>query len=179
MPPAPAGLYRITQGLHVATGIAVHPAAAGEALVGLPPPVRVAAVHATWPTPSSASRLVPLVGGSLFMLFSGTANIERWYPWQFFFPAGHYWAAWITIGALVVHIGAKLAGRAAGAPQPGRPGARRPRLGALARARFLGADRRRLGLLTLVTVGQTVGPLRPARLASRPADPTSGPRASR
>ena len=51
--------------------------------------------------------LVPLVGGSLFMLFTGTANIARWYPWPFFFPRGHYWGAWITIGALVTHVGAR------------------------------------------------------------------------
>ena len=42
------------------------------------------------------------------MLVTGVANIDLWYPWPFFFPAGHYWVAWITIGALVVHIGAKI-----------------------------------------------------------------------
>src|SRR5205823_6232588 len=52
--------------------------------------------------------LVPLVAGALFMLASGVANIDLWYPWSFFFPAAHFWAAWITMGALIVHIGAKL-----------------------------------------------------------------------
>ena len=53
--------------------------------------------------------LVPLVAGSVFMLFSGAANIAQWYPWDFRFPVTHYWVAWITIGALVAHIGAKAA----------------------------------------------------------------------
>ena len=51
--------------------------------------------------------LFPLIAGGLFMLGSGLANINLWYPWQFSFPVTHYWVAWITIGALVVHVGAK------------------------------------------------------------------------
>ena len=51
--------------------------------------------------------LLPLVGGAVFMLVTGVANIDLWYPWPFYFPAAHYAVAWITIGALVVHIGAK------------------------------------------------------------------------
>ena len=43
------------------------------------------------------------------MLFTGLANINLWYPWPFNFRVAHYWVAWITIGALVVHIGAKFA----------------------------------------------------------------------
>ena len=107
MPPSPAGLYRITQGLHVATGIAAIPLLLAKLWSVYPrlfswPPFRDP-LHLI-----ERLSLVVLVGGSLFMLFTGTANVERWYPWRFFFPAGHYWAAWITIGALVMHIGAKL-----------------------------------------------------------------------
>ena len=51
--------------------------------------------------------LLPLVGGSLFLLVTGLNNIVAWYPWSFAFVPAHYWAAWITIGALVIHIGAK------------------------------------------------------------------------
>ena len=107
VPPSPAGLYRITQGLHVATGIASIPLLLAK-LWSVYPRLFV------WPPFRSLGQLVErlalvvLVAGSLFMLFSGLANVERWYPWRFFFPAGHYWSAWITIGALVVHIGAKL-----------------------------------------------------------------------
>ena len=44
-----------------------------------------------------------------FLLVSGTANIAQWYRFRFFFTVTHYWVAWITIGALLVHVAAKLA----------------------------------------------------------------------
>jgi hypothetical protein len=158
VPPAPAGLYRVTQGLHVATGIASIPLLLAKLWSVYPrlfawPPFRDVAQAI------ERLALVVLVAGSLFLLFSGTANIERWYPWKFFFPAGHYWSAWITIGALVVHIGAKLpvVRRVLRSPvdrTPADPGS------GLTRRGFLGATAAATGLLTLTTVGQTVGPLR-------------------
>jgi Oxidoreductase molybdopterin binding domain len=106
-PARPAGLYRWTQGLHVATGTAAIP-------------LLLAKLWSVWPRlflPLARDpielvhrvTLVPLVGGALFMLFTGYANVARWYPWSFFFPRAHYWMAWITIGALVVHVGARAA----------------------------------------------------------------------
>ena len=35
-------------------------------------------------------------------------NIAAWYPWDFCFTTVHYQVAWITFGALVIHIGAKF-----------------------------------------------------------------------
>jgi DMSO/TMAO reductase YedYZ molybdopterin-dependent catalytic subunit len=162
VPPSPAGLFRITQGLHVASGIASIPLLLAKLWSVYPrlfqwPPFRDV-LHLV-----ERAALVVLVAGSLFMLFSGTANIERWYPWKFFFPAGHYWAAWITMGALVTHIGAKL-------PVVRRVLSRTPLAqsvppvppepGTLGRRGFLGAAFAATGLLTLFTVGQTVSPLR-------------------
>jgi DMSO/TMAO reductase YedYZ molybdopterin-dependent catalytic subunit len=105
-PARPAGLYRITQGVHVTTGTAAIPLLLAKLWVVHPrlvewPPAR-SVLHAV-----ERLALVPLVGGGLFLLVSGTANVARWYPWSFFFPRAHFWAAWITIGALIVHIGAK------------------------------------------------------------------------
>ena len=174
VPPSPAGLYRITQGLHVATGIASIPLLLAK-LWSVYPRLFV------WPPFRSLGQLIErlalvvLVAGSLFMLFSGLANIERWYPWRFFFPAGHYWAAWITIGALVVHIGAKLPvvrralsrGAVDEGPAPAEPGT-------LTRRGFLGATAAATGLLTLFTVGQTVSPLRRLVLFA-PRRPDIGP----
>ena len=101
----PAGLYRVTQGLHIISGTAAIPLLIAKLwsvyprlFLGAPKNVAAAMERVS---------LLPLVGGSTFMLFTGTANIARWYPWPFFFPHGHYWGAWITIGALVVHIGAR------------------------------------------------------------------------
>lgn len=107
-PARPAGLYRVTQGLHVTTGMASIPLLLAKLWVVYPRfvewPLARSVLHAV-----ERVALLPLVGGGLFLLISGTANTARWYPWGFFFPRAHYWAAWITIGALVVHIGAKAA----------------------------------------------------------------------
>ena len=54
--------------------------------------------------------LIPLVGGSLFLLFTGVVNIDYWYsPMAFSFTTAHFWTAWLVVGALVIHIGAKAA----------------------------------------------------------------------
>ena len=110
------------------------------------------------------------------MLFTGFANINLWYPWPFNFRTSHYWVAWITIGALVVHIGAKFAiTRDALAPAPprrrhaGRAGGSAPD-----RRTFLGLVAGAAGALTLVTVGQTVWPLRKLALLA-PRRPDTGP----
>ncbi len=107
-PARPAGLYRITQGAHVITGTAAIPLLLAKLWVVHPhllawPPAR-SLLHGV-----ERLALLPLVGGALFLLLSGTANVARWYPWSFFFPRAHFWAAWITIGALIVHVGAKAA----------------------------------------------------------------------
>jgi DMSO/TMAO reductase YedYZ molybdopterin-dependent catalytic subunit len=156
-PSRPAGLYRITQGLHVATGLLSIPLLLAKLWTVYP---RLW----TWPPVEDATHLVeraallPLVGGSIFMLFTGLANIGLWYPWRFFFPAGHYWGAWITMGALVVHIGAKasivrreLTARSLDVvvgPDEG-----------LTRRGFLGVVVATSGLITLTTIGQTFKPL--------------------
>jgi DMSO/TMAO reductase YedYZ molybdopterin-dependent catalytic subunit len=107
-PSRPAGLYRVTQGVHVASGMASIPLLLAKLWTVYPrftewPPVR-SVLHGV-----ERLALLPLVGGGLFLLFSGVANVARWYPWTFFFPRAHFWAAWLTIGALIVHIGAKAA----------------------------------------------------------------------
>jgi DMSO/TMAO reductase YedYZ molybdopterin-dependent catalytic subunit len=107
-PTRPAGLYRVTQGVHTITGIVSIPLLLAKLWVVFPklfewPPVRSVA-HGL-----ERLALLPLVGGGLFMLMSGVANLARWYPWSFFFTAAHYHVAWITVGALVVHLGAKWA----------------------------------------------------------------------
>ena len=128
--------------------------------------------------------LFPLVGGGIFMVFSGIANIAQWYPWRFAFPAAHYWVAWVTMGALVAHVGAKWAiarralrrRRRPAWPKPTRcsaPSPSRPH-GGLTRRGFLGDRRCRRRRAHRVTVGQTFGPLRRLALLA-PRDPTVGP----
>ncbi len=79
-PVHPAGLYRITQGIHVAVGTASIPLllaklwTVGHHLVR--PPERALADIV------ERLALVPLVGGSLFLLVTGVQNIDYWYVWK-------------------------------------------------------------------------------------------------
>jgi DMSO/TMAO reductase YedYZ molybdopterin-dependent catalytic subunit len=171
--PRPAGLYRFTQGAHVATGIASIPLLLAKLWAVYPKLFQ-------WPPFTSVAHalerlmLVPLVGGALFLLMSGVNNINLAYPYGFSFRGGHYAAAWITIGALVVHVGAtiRIARRALG-HRPSR--SQRDDGGAeLARRRFLVSAFGSAGLVTLFTVGQTFAPLRRLALLA-PRRPDVGP----
>jgi DMSO/TMAO reductase YedYZ molybdopterin-dependent catalytic subunit len=175
-PARPAWLYRVTQGIHVATGIAAIPLLLAKLWV-------VSPRLWTWPPIRSVGHLaerislLPLVGGSLFLLFTGISSINAFKPWNFSFPAAHYAAAWLTIGALVVHVGAKLhvAARAlARGPGGDRPGASPRPPTAVSRRGFLGATGWAVAAVTLATVGQTVRPLRGVSVLA-PRDPAVGP----
>ena len=184
VPARPAGLYRLTQGLHVASGIASLP-------------VLLAKLWVVWPRLLSrplfrdvsglVERLgiVVLVGGGIFMVFSGVANIALWYPWPFSFRAAHFWMAWTTMGAIVAHVGAKLTPSRLAL----RRRRRRPALAAadaalgttaecdhdgLTRRGFLATVGAASGVLTMVTVGQTVPGLAPLALLA-PRDPRDRP----
>lgn len=178
LPARPAGFYRVNQGLHVAAGLAAIPLLAAKLWTVLPKLFE-------WPPFTSAAHLVerlallPLVGGSLLLLFTGLANINVWRPWDFSFRAGHYAAAWFAIGGLVVHIGAKWSATRAAL----RPASRAPDLASdrpprvehhRDRRAFLLAVFGTAGLVTLFTVGQTVAPLRRLALLA-PRRPDIGP----
>jgi DMSO/TMAO reductase YedYZ molybdopterin-dependent catalytic subunit len=170
-PPRPAGLYRVTQGVHVATGIASIPLLLAKVWAVYPRLWR-------WPPFRSPAHLlervslVPLVAGSVFLLVSGVINITTWYPWSFFFPSAHFWTAWITVGAMVVHIGAKasVTRRALMVREPEPLSGE----GGLSRRAFLGAAGVAVGTLAVTTVGQTVTPLR-SLAALAPRRPDVGP----
>jgi len=49
-----------------------------------------------------------LVAASLLQVFTGVANIAQWYVFGFGFTAVHWSLAWVSIGALAVHIAVKL-----------------------------------------------------------------------
>ncbi|MGH2698650.1 MAG: molybdopterin-dependent oxidoreductase [Actinomycetota bacterium] len=172
-PPRPAGLYRVTQSLHVATGIASIPLLLAKLWTVYPR-------FWVWPPAKSTMHLVerislfPLVAGSLFLAFTGIANIGLWYPWRFFFPAGHYWASWITMGALIVHIGAKagIVKREAFTRDPAR--LQEYAGEGLSRRGFLGVIAATAGALTITTVGQTFSPLNRLALLA-PRRPNVGP----
>ena len=174
-PSRPAGLYRVTQGVHVATGLASIPLLLAKLWVVLPKLL-------AWPPFRSVAHLVerlaifPLVAGGVFELFSGLADTHLWYPWPFDFRSAHYWVAWITIGALVVHLGAKWATTRAALFDRARSEAVPSTAGdsAFDRRTFLATVTAAAGAVTISTVGQTVAPLRKlALLAAR--RPDTGP----
>ncbi|MGH9191533.1 MAG: molybdopterin-dependent oxidoreductase [Acidimicrobiales bacterium] len=164
-PARPAGLYRITQGLHVASGMAAIPLLLAKLWVVHPrffewPPAR-SVLHVV-----ERLALVPLVGGGLFQLLSGTLNVAQWYPWPFFFPRAHFWVAWITIGALVVHVGAKAAAvRDAVRRQPRAAGVMRAATDD--RRAFLGGIAATSVGLVVATTGGTVAALSPVSVLAQ------------
>jgi len=170
-PSRPAGLYRVTQGLHVATGLASVPLLGAKLwsvyprLFGWPPARNL--VHAI-----ERASIAVLVAAALFQLISGILNIARWYePMPFFFTAGHYWSAWLAIGALITHIGVKLpiVRQALARPAPDHTAP-----GTLTRRGLLGTVGAAAGVITLATVGQTVAPLAPISVLA-PRRPRTGP----
>ncbi|MGH9041806.1 MAG: molybdopterin-dependent oxidoreductase [Acidimicrobiia bacterium] len=174
-PARPAGVYRITQGIHVAAGIAAIPLLLVKLWVVYPKLF-------TWPPAVNVAHalerlgLLALVGGGVFLLFTGVANIALWYPWTFFFPAGHYWGAWITMGAMVAHVGAKMVmtRRALGRKRATHPLVPAAIEAALTRRGLLATAFAGAAVLTLATVGQTVGTLRHLSVLA-PRRPDRGP----
>ena len=170
-PSRPVGLYRVTQGLHVATGLASVPLLGAKLwsvyprLFGWPPARNL--VHAI-----ERASIAVLVAAALFQLISGILNIARWYqPMPFFFTAGHYWSAWLAIGALITHIGVKLP---IVRPALARPAPDHTAPGTLSRRGLLGTVGAAAGVITLATVGQTVAPLAPISVLA-PRRPRTGP----
>jgi DMSO/TMAO reductase YedYZ molybdopterin-dependent catalytic subunit len=106
-PTSPSWLYALTQGLHVAAGVAAIPILLAKLWSSMPklfewPPVRSPA-HAL-----DRLSLALLVGGSLFVFFTGILNIQLFYPWDFSFVPAHYYGAFVFLAALVLHLVGKL-----------------------------------------------------------------------
>ncbi len=106
-PTRPSWLYALTQGLHVAVGLALVPVLLAKLWSVIPrlfewPPVRSPA-HAL-----ERLSLALLVGGALFEFVTGILNIQYWYAFQFFFTQAHYYGAWVFIGAFIAHVTLKF-----------------------------------------------------------------------
>jgi DMSO/TMAO reductase YedYZ molybdopterin-dependent catalytic subunit len=165
----PAGLYRFTQGLHVVTGVATVPLLLAKLWAVYPKLFE-------WPPFTSIGHaverlmLLPLVGGALFLVLSGVNNVNISYPYPFSFRPAHYAAAWITVGALVVHVAATI--------RVTRRGLRRDTtatsVDTRARRDFLAGALGTGALVALFTVGQTYRPLRRLALLA-PRRPDAGP----
>ena len=151
------------------------PVAAGQAVDGVPALVLMAAGPDGRPDLERLSIAV-LVAGAVFELATGLLNILQWYPWPFGFIQAHWWVAWLTVGALLVHLAVKAPliaahwrTRRAPAPPP-RPGEDV----AVSRRTVLLAAGTAAAAVTVVTAGQNVPWLRRRRPGPRAAWPGRG-----
>ncbi|WBB58489.1 molybdopterin-dependent oxidoreductase [Streptomyces sp. WMMC500] len=186
LPTRPVSGYRVTQGLHVISGIATIPLLL----------VKLWTVYPrlfTWPAVRGVGHalerlsIAVLVGAMTLELFIGLLNTAKWYPWPFSFRPVHYALAWVIVGALLVHVAVKAPQIAAHWRRPRTPARPQPEAAPAAPARADGpampeapggaggdeeeravqADRRSLlvglgvavGTVTAVTAGQSVTPL--------------------
>ncbi|WP_375001837.1 molybdopterin-dependent oxidoreductase [Aeromicrobium sp. CTD01-1L150] len=169
VPTSPASLYRVTQGLHVATGVATIPlllvklwSVFPRLFVRPPRGARPLLLHAL-----ERGSIAVLMASTIFMLVSGSLNVVQAYPWEFSFRATHYAMAWVAVGSILVHVAVKLPviREALGAPiddtrqegpdTDGSTGAQGP-----TRRTVVGATLTASAAATVLTVGQSVTPLR-------------------
>jgi DMSO/TMAO reductase YedYZ molybdopterin-dependent catalytic subunit len=183
-PASPAWLYRVTQGVHVATGLAAIPLFLVKLWTVYPKLFE-------WPPAGTVGRAISrvsvlvLVGACAMQLLTGLINLAEWYPWAFFFTTTHYWTGWLAIGAVAVHVGAKapeirrgLARRGTAAASEGvpagQPAEEASENGPVSRRTFVLAAGLGVGAVTLTTVGQSFSPLGAVSVLS-PRIPGVGP----
>ncbi|MFZ6990444.1 molybdopterin-dependent oxidoreductase [Curtobacterium sp. RRHDQ66] len=106
-PTRPVQLYQFTQGLHITAGIAIIPLLLAKLNTVMPalaqdPPVRNV-LHFL-----ERASIAVFVSASIVQVATGLVNTFQWYPWPFPFRQVHYALAYVIIGSLAIHIGAKL-----------------------------------------------------------------------
>ena len=192
-PASPIWAYRVTQGIHVATGTATIPLLFVKLWSVYPNLFR-------WPTVRSVKHALErlsvfvLVASALLQLFTGFFNILNWYPWPWPFVPVHEFLAWVVIGSILLHVGIKLPDIKYGLQTKLKEGdvlterpwsenpdahsnsgmASNPKMPALNRRGLLLATAGGVGVVVLTSIGQTVTPLEPlGALAVR--QPSKGP----
>lgn len=182
-PVVPAWGYRLTQGIHVTTGVACIPLVL----------VKLWSVYPTtfrWPVFPSARRVleivsaVVLVAAVLLQLVTGFLNLLDWRPFRWDFVVVHYALAYVVIGSVLLHVAIKLPdiryglgtrladgdvlteipwdqnpashSNAGPLPPPVTPG--------ISRRGVLVAAGTGIGLVVITSLGQTVRPLEPLGL---------------
>ncbi len=189
-PASPVWFYRVTQGVHVATGVASIPLLLVKLWSVYPnlfrwPPVR-SMRHA-----AERFSVFVLVSSALVQVFTGFLNTLDWYPWPWGFLPVHRFLAYVVIGSVLLHIGIKLPDIKYGLAAKLRdadvlteiPWSENPRAHsnagdvappptrAISRRGLLLATGAGIGTVVVTTIGQTVTPLSPiGLLATRQAD---------
>lgn len=111
-PTSPSWGYRVTQGLHVTSGVAAVPLLLVKLWSVLPKlfeslPLRDA--RRLLLAVLERGSIGVLVAASVFQLTTGILNAAQSYPWlTFSFRTAHYALAWVAVGAILVHVAVKL-----------------------------------------------------------------------
>lgn len=164
-PTRPVWLYRVTQGLHVISGIAAIPLIVVKLWSVWPKLFERPVIGGPVRQLERASILV-LVGAMLFQLSTGILNIAQWYAFKFFFTTSHYAMSYVAAGAVLVHIAVKLPviRQALGEPLDTTTGRRSALPGHLperpSRRTVLRGTWLAVAVATVATAGQTVPLLR-------------------
>jgi hypothetical protein len=193
VPARPVWGYRLTQGIHVATGIATIPLLLIKLWSVYPnffrfPPLR-SIRHAL-----ERISIAILVSAALVQVVTGFLNVLNWYGFGWFFVPVHRFLGYMLVGSVLLHVGVKLpdivyglrarvseadvltelpwnenpashsnAGTLADPPTPG-----------ISRRGLLAAAGTGIGVVVITTVGQAVTPLAPVGLLA-PREWSRGP----
>ena len=151
-PARPVWGYRLTQGLHVTTGIATIPLLLVKLWSVYPrlfewPPVR-SLLHGL-----ERASVAVLVSSALVELVTGFFNSLDWYPWPWSFVPVHRFLGYVVFGSLLLHVAVKL---------PVIQGALRAPLDeqeaprGLSRRGLLAATGAGVGLVVMTNAGQSI-----------------------
>lgn len=182
-PATPVSAYRLTQGLHVATGTATIPLLLLKLWSVYPNLFRFPPVKSLKHAIERASVAV-LVSSALVQVVTGFLNVLGWYPFPWYFVTVHRFLGYVLVGSVLLHVGVKLpdivyglkakvaeadvlterpwdenpashsnAGTLADPPTPG-----------ISRRGVLLAAGSGVGVVVVTSVGQTVTPLAPVGL---------------
>ncbi len=192
-PAKPVWGYRLTQGIHVATGIATIPVLLVKLWTVYPNQFRFPPIGSIKHAIERLSVAI-LVSVALVQVTTGLLNVLNWYPFPWYFVSVHRFLAYVLVGSALLHVGVKLPDIAYGLkakvseadvlteipwnenpeshsnagtlPDPPTPG--------ISRRGMLTAAGAGVGVVVLASVGQTVTPLEPLGLIA-PRQWTKGP----
>ena len=182
-PASPVWAYRVTQGLHIATGTASIPLLLVKLWSVFPN-------HFRWPLVRSTKHglerlsVAVLVSSALVQLFTGFFNALNWYPWAWDFVPVHRFLGYVVIGSILLHVAVKLPDITYGLsakvvdgdvlteiPWSENPAAHSnagkippPATEGLSRRGLLVATGSGIGVVVMTSVGQTLTPLEPVGL---------------
>lgn len=154
-PAEPVNLYRVTQGLHVLSGIAAIPLLLAK-LWSVYPKLFARPLIRSLPHALERLSILVLSGAAFFELTTGLFNTAQNYVWGFYFLGAHYAVAWLAAGSILLHVAVKLPvirrGLTRLGPEPDHDG--------MSRRAFLRTTYLTVGGAVVVTAGATVPLLR-------------------